>query len=115
MGDFGDGRTSTKEIKTKSYSREGKYRVTLTVSDKNGFEDDTSKTIMVGRPPVPVITSPQLGVTFAVDDVFTLAGYAHDADGNSLLDLDLTWEVRHMHNTHYHPFLHQTVGNEIII
>ena len=113
--DFGDGEISTKATKTKSYHKEGKYTVTLTVTDEKGFKDSTSKTVMVGQPPVPVIESPKAGVTFAVDEVFTLIGHAHDSNGKSLTDLDLTWEVRQMHNTHYHPFLDSFVGNGITI
>ena len=113
--DFGDGEISTKATKTKSYHKEGKYTVTLTVTDEKGFKDSTSKTVMVGQPPVPVIESPKAGVTFAVDEVFALIGHAHDSNGKSLTDLDLTWEVRQMHNTHYHPFLDSFVGNRITI
>ena len=114
--DFGDGDSSTREIITKSYNTTGKYTVKLTVKDENGFEDSASKTIIVGTPPKPVIVFPKEGTTFAVnDDHFVLFGYATDAAGNSLSDEHLTWEVRQVHSTHYHPFLIETVGNEIRI
>ncbi|KAG7346756.1 PKD domain containing protein [Nitzschia inconspicua] len=48
-------------------------------------------------------------------EVFTLVGSAKDDDGNPLSDSDLTWEVRQHHNTHYHPFLEPTKGNQITI
>jgi len=113
--DFGDGGASTKMIKTRSYRKVGKFRVTLTVSDEFGFEDKTSTTIIVGAPPTPVIDYPEEGETFAVNDIFMLVGHAMDDDGNSLSDSDLTWEVRQVHSTHYHPFLGETVGNDIVI
>jgi hypothetical protein len=113
--EFGDGGTSTQKVKTRSYSKPGTYIVSLTVEDEFGFQDETQSTVVVGRLPIPTIESPKQGTTFAVGDVFTLVGSATDADGNRLSDSDLTWEVRQHHNTHYHPFLDPTNGNQINI
>ncbi|KAG7364627.1 PKD domain containing protein [Nitzschia inconspicua] len=113
--DFGDGDTSTLRVKTKSYSRPGTYVVSLTITDELGFGDKKYATVVVGNPPTPVIHSPRPGTTFAVGEVFTLVGSAKDDDGNPLSDSDLTWEVRQHHNTHYHPFLEPTKGNQITI
>jgi PKD repeat protein len=45
--DFGDGTTSTDRNPTHKYSSEGNYTVTLTVTDNDGAQNVTSKTITV--------------------------------------------------------------------
>ena len=115
--DFGNGMTSSKPIQKVRYTSPGKYRARLTVTDAIGFFDKTSMELMVGAPPIPTIIAPANGTTFVVGDIFTLLGSAVDADG-TVLDptTNLSWEVRQIHNTHYHPFLDpETIGNNIMI
>jgi len=47
---FGDGLTGEGKIATHSYSKEGNYKVTLTVVDNDGRSSSTSKTLTVLRP-----------------------------------------------------------------
>lgn len=97
------------------YGTAGLYRATLKVSDGNGGSHTTSIDISVGNKPVPVITSPVPGSTFAAGDVITLSGTATDVENGQLDEMSLTWEVRQHHDTHYHPFLLPTEGNDIVL
>ena len=67
------------------------------------------------RPPVPVIATPTATQQFSVGEVLTLSGSASDPDDGPLADVDLTWEVRQHHHTHFHPYLDPTVGNNITV
>lgn len=98
------------------YDTAGLYTATLTVSDGNGGSTTTKVEVSVGNKPVPVITSPAEGAVFAVGDIISLVGSASDAESNdNLPDTSLTWEVRQHHDTHYHPFLDETNGNDIVL
>jgi glucose/arabinose dehydrogenase/PKD repeat protein len=113
----GDGVVdSTESEAVHVYTTAGVYFATLTVSDGNGGSTSTKVEISVGNKPVPVITSPAAGATFAVGDIITLIGSASDVESNgNLPDTSLTWEVRQHHDTHYHPFLDETTGNNIVL
>lgn len=98
------------------YDVAGLYVATLTVSDGNGGSTTTKVEVSVGNKPVPTITSPAEGATFAVGDIITLVGSATDAESSgNLPETSLTWEVRQHHDTHYHPFLDETTGNNIVL
>jgi len=112
---FGDGSVSTKDVQAHAFTTAGEYRVKLTVQNSYGFIDTISKMITVGSLPEPSIVVPWENFEFAVGDELTLFGTAVDADGNNLDDSYLTWEVRKIHNTHYHPFLDPTIGNLVKI
>ena len=47
---FGDGATSTAQSPTHAYTKAGKYRVTLTVTDDFGAVGTTSKMLTVAKP-----------------------------------------------------------------
>jgi glucose/arabinose dehydrogenase len=99
-----------------TYPVAGLYVATLTVSDGNGGTTTSKVEISVGNKPVPVITRPVEGATFAVGDVITLVGSATDVESSgNLPDTALTWEVRQHHDTHFHPFLDETNGNNIVL
>ena len=96
---------STVADDTFTYNAAGLYLATLVVEDGNGGKTTTKVEISVGNKPVPVITSPADGATFAVGDIITLVGSATDAESSGELpDTSLTWEVRQHHDTHFHPF-----------
>jgi glucose/arabinose dehydrogenase len=111
--DFGDGTTSTQESPSKVFTTPGSFIVALTITDLRGFSAADSVVVNVGDPPVPTITTPAEGSTFAVGDILVLTGSAVDSEGNVLGDSSLTWEVRQHHNTHFHPFLDPIPGNNI--
>ncbi|KAL3920128.1 MAG: hypothetical protein SGILL_003416, partial [Bacillariaceae sp.] len=111
--EFGDGSTSTAEKPSHTFDESGAYELTLTVTDIMGQEQQTSKTIMIGEPPKPLILSPSDSEEFSVGQVFNLRGIAFDYMGMIIPDEMLTWEVRQHHADHYHPFLDPTNGNNI--
>ncbi len=64
--DFGDGTTSTEQNPTHKYAAKGKYTVKLTVTDRGGLSDSTTKTVPVEiKPPTARFTftpaSPKVG------------------------------------------------------
>jgi glucose/arabinose dehydrogenase/PKD repeat protein len=117
--DFGDGTThSTAQKPSHTYGTAGTFTVTLVVNDGKGGQDSETLRIDAGNsPPVPVIDAPLASKTFRVGEVLTLQGHATDPDqgtGN-LSDNALSWVVIKHHNTHVHPFLPETVGNNVQI
>jgi PKD repeat protein len=59
---FGDGFTGEGKIATHSYSKEGNYKVTLTVVDNDGKSSITSQTVTVVKPTTPTIQTSGLVV-----------------------------------------------------
>eukprot|EP00535_Pseudo-nitzschia_heimii_P005040 CAMPEP_0197192430 /NCGR_PEP_ID=MMETSP1423-20130617/25051_1 /TAXON_ID=476441 /ORGANISM="Pseudo-nitzschia heimii, Strain UNC1101" /LENGTH=874 /DNA_ID=CAMNT_0042645309 /DNA_START=172 /DNA_END=2793 /DNA_ORIENTATION=+ len=110
---FGDGTGSTRAIQAHAYDTPGEYRVKLTVQDPHGFTNQISRLITIGKLPQPFIVYPWESLKFEVGDELELFGHAVDGDGYLLDDSNLIWEVRQIHNTHYHPFLDPTRGNMI--
>jgi glucose/arabinose dehydrogenase len=113
---FGDGSANgTGSTVNHSYAA-GTYTATLTVSDGHGGHDTASIRIDSGNTaPVPKITSPTASTTFGVGETLTLHGSATDAQDGSLPSSSLSWEVVKHHDTHTHPFLPPTSGNDIPI
>jgi glucose/arabinose dehydrogenase len=62
------------------------------------------------QPPVPTITIPASGTTYAAGDTINFAGTATDPDGPPPPASNFTWWVNFHHNTHFHPFLPPTTG-----
>ena len=110
---FGDRTGATKIKQPHAYSKPGEYWVMLAVRDSHGYIGTVSRMITIGTPPRPSMILPRENENFAVGDTLTLLGTAMDADGNYLDDSNMSWEVRQVHNTHYHPFLDPTEGNFI--
>ena len=65
------------------------------------------------RPPTPTIQSPSPDIRFRVGQTITLHGTATDAAGRAAPAFALTWTVLLHHDTHTHPFLGPTPGNDI--
>ncbi len=60
---FGDGATSTEPVVTHVYDKGGKYKVTLTVSDRSGLECETAVTkqiVDVNTPPAAAFEGPEM-------------------------------------------------------
>ena len=113
---FGDGSANgSGAIVHHSYAA-GTYTATLTVRDGHGGHDTATVRIDSGNtPPVPKITSPTASTTFGVGETVNLHGSATDAEDGALLSSALSWEVVKHHDTHTHPFLPPTTGNDIPI
>jgi glucose/arabinose dehydrogenase/PKD repeat protein len=115
--DFGDGTPPQTGAKVSHTYGSGVRTAVLRVTDGRGGEDTDSVTIYPGdRPPVPRIDAPIATKRFAVGEQITLTGSATDPDETGPLpDSALTFEVRKHHNTHFHPFLPPTAGNNVPI
>ena len=115
--DFGDGSMNGSGATTAhTYQDAGNYTATLTVRDDRGGEDSTTIPISAGNnPPTASITAPAAGTQFRVGQQFALHGTATDAQDGALPDSALSWKVDRHHDTHTHPFLPPTNGNDVQI
>ncbi len=115
--DFGDGSPHGSGVTVShTYTVTGTYTATLTVNDGRGATDTATSQIYAGdNPPTPTIQTPAAGVQFAAGDTLTLTGGATDAEDGQLPDTSLSWTVLRHHNTHTHPYLSPTSGNELQI
>ena len=66
-------------------------------------------------PPQVTIDSPTTTARFAVGETVTLSGTATDAEDGPLPASSLSWRVLRHHDTHTHPFLAPTPGNNVPI
>ncbi len=114
---FGDGSVhATGSTAAHTYSVAGTYTMTLTVKDGRGGQASAMIRIDAGNTaPVPVISSPSATKTFAVGETITLHGSATDQQDGTLSNARLSWVVIKHHDTHVHPFLPVTTGNDIPI
>jgi glucose/arabinose dehydrogenase/chitodextrinase len=107
---------STSAVATHTYTAAGTFTARLTVRDGKGGQDSATVRVDPGNtPPTPTIESPPAGQLFAVGQQFTLTGSASDAQDGALGDASLSWEVLRHHETHTHPFLEPTTGNNLPI
>ncbi len=115
--DFGDGTPPVGASETAHlYATAGTFIAKLRVDDGRGGTDTTSHRIDPGHvPPEARITSPAPDTLFRVGQAITLCGHAVDEAGILLPDPALRWTVRVHHDTHTHPFLDPTAGNDIVI
>jgi PKD repeat protein len=115
--DFGDGSPhASTAVTSHTYTTSGTYTATVTVSDGQGGQDARDFTIVVGNdPPTPQIDSPTASELFSVGEQITLSGSATDVQDGTLPSSALTWRVERHHDTHTHPFLPETPGNNIPI
>jgi glucose/arabinose dehydrogenase len=100
---FGDGDRATGPTAVHTYAEVGAYTAQLTVSDGNAAVVSDPIGITVGGEPDAVITTPVDGDTFRAGDTVTFAGEATDLEDGKLPSTALTWEVRFVHNDHFHP------------
>lgn len=82
------------------------------VSNSLGSVTSNNATLMVtsNRPPVPTISSPASGATYAAGDTINYAGTASDPEDGTLPASAFTWEVVLHHDTHTHPVVPPTSG-----
>jgi glucose/arabinose dehydrogenase len=115
--DFGDGSPhATTATTSHTYTTAGTFTATLRVRDGRGGENTDTVRIDPGNdPPAPTITAPSPTKRFAVGETVTLRGSATDPQDGPLADSALSWTVIKHHETHVHPFLPPTTGNNIPI
>ncbi|QIN79259.1 PKD domain-containing protein [Rubrobacter marinus] len=127
LWDFdGDGttdETTTTPRTTHEYTTAGTYEAALRVRDGRG---EVSAPVAVrldpgNTPPEPKIESPTPEKLFRVGEAITLSGSAADAEDEAagtvttaaLPESALSWRVGLRHNTHEHPFVPPTSGNNV--
>ena len=100
---FGDGASSTDPNPSHTYTTQGVYTATLTVTDGTNTASE-SLTVWAGYLP-PEVTSmaPPDGTTFNAGDVVAFAAEAEDPmTGEPLPDAAFTWRIYLHHNIHVH-------------
>ena len=117
---FGDGsapETTTVTRTSHAYATAGSFTATLTVRDnRGGVSTPASLRIDPGnRAPDVTIDSPTAAARFGVGDTITLHATATDPEDGTLAPASLSWRVLRHHDTHTHPFLAPTPGNDITI
>ncbi|MBY7142809.1 PQQ-dependent sugar dehydrogenase [Virgibacillus sp. NKC19-3] len=103
--DFGDGNTSTDMNTSHTYTENGEYYVTLTVTNTETERMDVwSETIVVGNTaPEIEVTSHSDGMFFDEGDEVTLIAEAWDEEDGELSCEDFKWEMSLQHDAHGHP------------
>jgi glucose/arabinose dehydrogenase len=114
---FGDGSpTSETSSPTTSHTyAAGTYTAQLTVRDNRGATSApvTLRIDAGNTAPTPTISSPAPTLRFRVGQTITLSGSATDAQDGALPASALSWKITLHHDTHTHPFLPPTTGNNI--
>ncbi len=115
--DFGDGSAHDSSANpAHTYATAGRYVAKLTVTDPSGASDQATVEVDAGdAPPAPVIDAPSTSLQFAVGQHIVLKGHATDLEDGALPDSSLSWEVHLHHNSHWHPYLEPTSGNNVEI
>ncbi len=116
LWDFGDGSTSTEADPSHTYTGAASLTATLTVDDgQGGVDSDTVRIDPGNNAPIVSIDSPGEAEEYFVGEQLTLTGSALDVEDGQIPDAQLTWEVLLHHNTHVHPFLAETSGNNLTV
>lgn len=72
--------------------------------------DTATLTVSSNAAPVPTITQPASGTTYAGGSVIAYAGSATDSEDGTLSPAAFTWRVDFHHDTHTHPHMASTSG-----
>ena len=111
--DFGDGESSSKADPTHTYTENGVYQVTLTVTDSAGNTSSDTLEILVGsEPPVAEILEPGDGAKFRIGAAITYRGRGVDPDDGELGEGRLAWSGLLHHNEHLHYDAVKATGAE---
>lgn len=108
--DFGDGSTSTAANPTNTYTANGPYDVTLTVSDGAKIGQASKRIVVGSTAPTVQIVSPTVTTKYNAGDVITFSGIGTDAEDGTLPDSAYNWSVVFHHADHIHPFRDDIVG-----
>ena len=113
--DFGDGiLAGSGSVQTHTYPNPGRFTAKATVRDERGGSASASAMIDAGNaPPVPTISTPTSTARFSVGQTIRLTGSATDAEDGALPAARLSWTVMLHHNTHTHPYMPPTAGNNV--
>ena len=120
---FGDGSATvetTNALTSHTYPVSGTYSASLRVRDSRGATSAPALAqIEVGAlantPPAATIVSPTADLRFHVGQALVLSATATDLEDGVVSDTALRWRVLLHHNTHTHPYLSPTSGNDVTI
>jgi len=121
LWDFGDGSEETQTTTPTTshvYATSGTFTASLTVRDARGATSEQAATVRIdagNAAPVPTINSPSSSLRFHVGQTLTLTGSATDPEDGTLADSRLTWEALLHHDSHTHPLLTATTGNNLTL
>jgi glucose/arabinose dehydrogenase/regulation of enolase protein 1 (concanavalin A-like superfamily) len=107
---FGDGAVSTSANPTHTYTVNGPYDVTLSVSDGAKAGQAVKRIVVGSTAPTAQILSPTAATKYNAGDVITFSGIGSDAQDGALPDSAYTWSVLFHHADHIHPFRDNIVG-----
>jgi PKD repeat protein len=109
--------TTTGPTTSHTYTAAGTYTATLVVRDDDGSASlaATARIDAGNTAPQVTIDAPTDVQRFAVGETITLSGTATDAEDGALGPGSLSWRVLRHHDTHTHPFLAPTAGNDLEI
>ncbi|HSE41320.1 MAG TPA: PKD domain-containing protein, partial [Acidobacteriota bacterium] len=110
---FGDGHFSRQPDPFHTYENKGTYFSVLTVTDNKGaFSQSRSLKIVAGNnAPVTTILAPKQDLKVRFGDTVQLRGKSVDPEDGTLTGDSLIWNVKLLHNDHFHPFLGSVHGN----
>ncbi|MEU0495444.1 PQQ-dependent sugar dehydrogenase [Mycobacterium sp. NPDC006124] len=110
LWNFGDGSTSTLMSPTRTYTVNGAYNVTLTVSDGEKTNTATQRIVVGSTMPTAQIVTPSNDSRYNAGDVISFSGIGTDAEDGVLPDSAYRWTVVFQHADHIHPFRSDIVG-----
>lgn len=106
--DFGDGSADSPDSNpAHTYSTNGTYDVTLTVSDGERTATATQRITVGNRAPTATILTPSNDAQYSAGDTVSFTGSGSDPDND---DLSYAWKVVFHHEEHVHPFRDNIVG-----
>jgi glucose/arabinose dehydrogenase/PKD repeat protein len=109
FGIDGGGDASTDVAPTWTYTQNGSYVVTLTVTDAEGKAGQTTHQIVVGSTPPTIDEIAVSQTTYNAGDTITFSASASDRDPADSA-LDYNWTVVFHHAEHIHPFADDIAG-----
>ena len=108
--DFGDGATSTVANPTQTYTVNGSYTVTLTVSDGEKTGNASQKIIVGSTAPDVQILTPVDESRYNAGNTISFSATATDPEDGALPDSAYRWTVIFHHADHIHPYQDNIIG-----
>ena len=108
--DFGDGTTSTQANPTQTYTVNGTYTVTLTVSDGEKTGNASQRIIVGSTAPDVQILTPVDESRYNAGNTISFSATATDPEDGALPDSAYRWTVIFHHADHIHPYQDNIIG-----